>query len=208
MNRSCPSWRGEIGAYIVGALDPEAVARVRHHLRRCQACRDDYADLVPVRGCLGWLATADGVPAGPGTLPYPPLEPLRPLRNWWRRRWVVSGAAAVCLAAAIVLAVQLSLSPVAPVFSAFDRATGVHGEAQLQAMATGTQIDLSVSGLPAGEHCTLVAVSRAGTTPAGTWTATYDGTAHITGVSAIPAGQLLTLRIETPADQVLLSIRV
>lgn len=207
MNQSCPNWRGEIGAYIVGALDLDSEARVRRHLGRCRACRDDYTDLVPVRDWLGRLATPDGIPAASGALPHRPLEPVRPRRSW--RRWrVIGGAAAACVAAAIALVIQLSASPAVPAFGAFDRATGVRGQAQLHATATGTQIDLSVSGLPAGEHCTLIAVSRAGATAAGTWTAAYDGRAHITGVSAIPAGQLTALRIESPADQVLLSIEV
>lgn len=208
MKQSCPNWRGDIGAYIVGALDPEAGATVRRHLRRCRACRDDYTDLVPVRDLLGRLATPDLMPTATGTLPPPPLEPVRPLHSW-RGRWlVIGGAAAASVAAASVLIVRLSVSPASPTYSAFDRATGVRGQAQLHATATGTQIDLSVSGLHAGQRCTLVAVSPDAATGAGTWTAAYNGSARIIGVSAIPAGQLTALRIETPADKVLLSIRV
>ena len=70
MTQACAIWRGDIGAYIVGALDAEASARVRRHLRACRACRDDFHDLVPVRDWLGWLVLvgsrvrATG-PAGP-----------------------------------------------------------------------------------------------------------------------------------------------
>jgi hypothetical protein len=49
-------------------------------------------------------------------------------------------------------------------------------------------------------------VSPAGTAIAGTWTADNDGTAEITGATAIPLGQLTALRIETPSDRLLLSI--
>jgi anti-sigma factor RsiW len=80
MTQACAMWRGDIGAYIVGALDGEASARVRRHLRACRACRDDYHALVPVRDWLGWLVLAGEPDTGdrPGR---PPLEPVRSLRG-------------------------------------------------------------------------------------------------------------------------------
>jgi anti-sigma factor RsiW len=208
VSQACPGWRGDIGAYLVGALDRDAAARVRRHLRRCCACRADYTDLVPVRDWLDRLSPADGMPTPPGAHRFPPLEPVRPPRRRWQRWWLASGAVVACLAAAVVLAIQLTARPAGPGFGGFDRATGVHGLAHLHATTTGTQIDLSVTGLPAGERCTLVAVSAAGAAVAGTWNAAYDGTAHITGTSAIPASQLTWLRVESPAHRVLLSIHV
>jgi anti-sigma factor RsiW len=58
MSHSCAEWRGDIGAYIVGALDRRARARVSRHLAACEGCRADYEDLVPVRAWLGRLAPA------------------------------------------------------------------------------------------------------------------------------------------------------
>ena len=204
MSQACAGWRGEIGAYIVGALDRDAAARVRRHLRRCRACRADYTDLVPVRGWLDRLSPADGMPAPPGTQRFPPLKPVRAARRWW----LASGAAVAGLAVAVALAVQVTARPAGPAFGGFDRVTGVHGLVHLHGSTTGTQIDLSVSGLPAGERCTLIAVSPAGAAVAGTWNAAYDGTAHITGTSAIPERRLTWLRVESPAHRVLLSIHV
>ncbi len=208
MSQACAGWRGDIGAYIVGALDRDAAARVRRHLRRCRDCRADYTDLVPVRDWLDRLSPADGMPAPTGTHRFPPLEPVLPLRRRWRRWWLAAGAAAACLAAAVALTVQVTVHPARPAFGGYDRATGVHGLAHLHPTATGTQIDLSVSGLPAGERCTLIAVSAAGAAVASTWNAAYDGTAHITGTSAIPASRLTWLRVESPAHRLLLSIHV
>jgi len=56
MSYSCAEWRGDIGAYIVGALDGQARARVSRHLMACPGCRADYDELVPVRAWLGRLA--------------------------------------------------------------------------------------------------------------------------------------------------------
>jgi Putative zinc-finger len=52
MGQACARWRGEIGAYIVGALDAGAAAAVRRHLRTCPTCRAAYEDLIPVRDWL------------------------------------------------------------------------------------------------------------------------------------------------------------
>jgi Putative zinc-finger len=206
MSHACAGWHGEIGAYVVGALSPAEAGRMLRHLRGCAGCRADYQDLVPVRDWLGRLGPGDGLPARP-PLDRLPLEPGRPLRHivsW--RRWAVAGAA---IAAAVIAVIAvLSAHPAGPGFQAVNPATGVRGQASLNATPTGTRIDLTVSGLPSGQRCILVTVSPAGTAIAGTWTAQYSGTAQITGTSAIPKGQLTALRIEAPSHRLLLSITV
>jgi hypothetical protein len=93
-------------------------------------------------------------------------------------------------------------------FRAADSATGVSGHAQLHDTPTGTQIDLTASGLPTHQQCILVAVTRGGTDIAGSWDATYAGSARITATTAFPANELTALRIESDTGSVLLSIRV
>jgi hypothetical protein len=38
MSHSCAQWRGEIGAYVVGAIDSGARGRVARHLAACAGC--------------------------------------------------------------------------------------------------------------------------------------------------------------------------
>ena len=64
--RACPDRRGDIAAYLVGALDSQAGAEVRRHLGSCPACRAEYEDLVPVAGCLALLTTR--LRGRPGTM--------------------------------------------------------------------------------------------------------------------------------------------
>jgi hypothetical protein len=217
MSRSCAEWRGEIGAYIVGALDDPAHAQVSRHLAECAGCRAEYDELVPIRAWLGRLALAErGMEprrlwavrqraarprrAGPrGTRPGGTRG-----RGTWR---LLAAGSAVVGGAAFAVAVVV-VGPSARSFSAVDGATGVSGHAQLHSTPVGTQIDLTASGLPAGKRCVLVAVGRDGADIAGTWDATYEGSARIAGISAVPAGQLTELRIESAAGLVLLSIRV
>jgi len=85
MSGSCAQWRGEIGAYIVGALDGPARARVSRHLVACPGCRADYDELVPVRDWLSHLTAAAGspdpAPCGPPGTAGPPVASGRPARR-------------------------------------------------------------------------------------------------------------------------------
>jgi hypothetical protein len=213
-DQACAGWHGEVGAYLVGALNGDARARVIAHLEACAGCRGDYDELAPVRGLLSQLAGPDAAPraGGPGKFwGQPPggvpLPPLRPVRRKAGRRWLMGAMAAVAAGAVAVIA-GAGLAPSVPTFQAHDRATGVHGEAQLHATPAGAEIDLAVAGLPAGEHCVLVAVSGRSSDIAGTWNATYDGTARVAGTSAIPLRRLTSLRIESAGGRLLLAIPV
>jgi anti-sigma factor RsiW len=78
MSHSCARWRGDIGAYIVGALDGPARARVSRHLAACAGCRADHDELVPVRAWLDRLALAGRQPERRGERPpeWPPHASL------------------------------------------------------------------------------------------------------------------------------------
>lgn len=238
MSWSCAEWRGDIGAYIIGALDGRARARVSRHLAACAGCRAEYDDLVPVRAWLGRLALAGSqpdtgraeqpekppkasLPADPrfdavpvshsrresGTWPpAPPPGRLQAIRLRSRRS-LLTAVAAAAAAAAFLVALVIS-GPSVRSFRSADGATGVSGRAQLQGTPTGTQIDLTASGLPGGQRCILVAVAPGGADIAGTWDATYDGSARIAGTSAFPPSQLTALRIESDTGVLLLSIRI
>jgi Putative zinc-finger len=218
MSLACAQWRGEIGAYIVGALDSSARDRVIRHVAACADCRADYDELVPVRSWLDLLGlTAGGLQPRYDEWPGRPLHhslqarpvPLRADRPRTRRRLSVAGgvlAGAATAAAAVAALVGTGAS--ARSFRAIDSATGVSGHAQLHGTPTGTQIDLTASGLPGHERCILIAVTQHGTDVAGSWAASYDGSARIDGTTAFPANRLVALRIESDTGIVLLSIPV
>ncbi|MBO0824740.1 MAG: hypothetical protein J2P27_12910 [Actinobacteria bacterium] len=65
MSRSCAEWRGEIGAYAVGALDGCARDRIARHLAVCAGCQADYNELVPVLDWLGFALAAGALEPGP-----------------------------------------------------------------------------------------------------------------------------------------------
>lgn len=235
MSHACAQWRGEIGACIVGALDGLGRARLTRHLAACVTCRAEYEELVPVRDWLRMLAhpadQPDSLPAvgagsaaGAGDAPHAGdaacsgevlvLAVPKARQRRARRRLSAAGAAVAGVAAAALVAaatiVALLIGQGAPglTYRAIDHTTGVSGYAQLRVTPTGTQIDLTASGLPGNQRCVLVAVTRAATDIAGSWGPAYDGSIHMTGTTAFQPGQLTALRIESDAGTLLLSIRV
>ena len=57
--QACPAWRGDLAAYLVGALDPQPSDAMRRHLSACPACAAEFEDLVPVVSRLALLAAVD-----------------------------------------------------------------------------------------------------------------------------------------------------
>lgn len=224
MSHACAKWRGDIGAYVIGVLDDQERARVTRHLARCPGCRAEYDDLLPVRDWLARLAgtgaaPVPSVPMGGARAPLPWAQPANgtPLpepRPAWlhakrsRTRRHSLAALATLAGAAAVAGLAVIFSPSTPTYQALDRATGVQGRAQLHATPAGTRIDLTITGLPGGERCTLVAVSPGRTDIAGTWDETYDGPARVWGTSALRLGQLTALRVEMDTGKLLLRIPV
>lgn len=51
-SHGCDRWRGDLGAYVVGALGRDECAALERHLAACPACRTDYKYLLPVRDLL------------------------------------------------------------------------------------------------------------------------------------------------------------
>ena len=52
MSHGCARWRGDVGTYVLGALDRDERVAMRRHLAVCPACRADYEYLLPVRDWL------------------------------------------------------------------------------------------------------------------------------------------------------------
>ena len=59
----CEDIRHDLGAYVLGALTEDEEARVREHLVRCDACRDEHARMAGLRPLLDLAAPAADRPA-------------------------------------------------------------------------------------------------------------------------------------------------
>jgi hypothetical protein len=129
--------RLELGAYLLGAIEPAQRALVNRHLRTCLACRAELSDLASLPSLLrrvpgdavGQLLDNDP----PRGAPAPPLS---------------TPAAA---AAAWAVTVQ-GTSPV----------TGAWAAVRYADRPWGTELQVSVAGIAPGTRCRLLVIGTAG----------------------------------------------
>ena len=210
MNASCDSIeRLSLGAYVLGALDPVERAAVDAHLSECPSCREELADLAAMPGLLGRVRLEDVLEPAPtpsraaaGRL----IERLRAARRARRRR-VAAAVGAVALAAIVAGAVVIGTEGNGPgngatPISASNARTGVSAAFGLRPAAWGTAVHVRLRGVPPNTRCKLIAVARDGRREvAGTWRATYEGTADVQGATAIPRARLIAFEVATASGR-------
>jgi anti-sigma-K factor RskA len=194
--------RLSLGAYAIGALEPDEAERVRDHLQTCAACRAVHADLAPLPALLDLVDPG----ASPAAAPSPSLEgsvlagfaaqrptPAAPKRRGrWRGlarpTWRVALPSGLAGAAATValLAATGNLSPDGSGGERVDLtspsgAGGARAAARLSATSTGTRVDLKATLPPLrrGEVYELWFVRDGGRVSAGTFGVDADGRAEL-----------------------------
>ncbi len=65
MSEEKHQWHEELGAYLLGALEPDEAQRLRAHLEQCAACRAEYAELAPVADLLAKVPAEAFIDASP-----------------------------------------------------------------------------------------------------------------------------------------------
>jgi anti-sigma factor RsiW len=171
---TCPDASADLGAYVLGALEPEERRRVDDHLRRCPACA---AELAEFSGLPALLDRVDPSDLGSrGVTPSPDLfarmsaaaAPRARARTW-------------ALVAAVVLTV-LGIGGVAVWLAGSGEQTVTATAGAVRATVTastvddGSALDVAVAGMRPEEICHLVAVDSDGDRhPAGEWPASAAG---------------------------------
>jgi len=206
----CDHVRPDIGAYVLGGLEPAEEAAVREHLTTCSACAAEHASLAGLPRLLALAAPMAA--AGP---PAPALEERvldavageRPRRVPRRRgvlrsRVLVPAAAtlaAVAVAVVLVIAAggddgapagfEVALQPVAG-------ETG-QGRAVLASGDAGVKMQLWVRGLPAdpGIVYEVQCDAPGWSASAGTFRADSHGRAHVVLNTAARRGEYDAIRV-------------
>jgi hypothetical protein len=228
--------RLSLGSYLTGSLGPATRLEVGDHLKHCETCRAELVELAALPGLLGRLGTRQlGSQLGPsafgaassassltGTMPDSPSEGLlgellaraRRIEDRSRQRLRRLRAAAIVAAAAAIVVAALALAPA--VTSPPGTSYRLHAEIPSSSLAGnvtlvpkpwGTELALSLQGLPPRVACEAVVTGTHGQRAAiGNWSATQDHAARVEIASDMSPSQLASLAIETVAGSPLLGV--
>jgi anti-sigma-K factor RskA len=211
---SCVDIRPQLGAYVLGGLEPEEAAEVRDHLERCPECAREHAELAGLPAKLDLIEAPEEALQRPAASLEEAILDRHALERRARReaeasrrerrRSLLGGhgrlvAALAAAAAAAIVAVVLATggsNPVNPtpagaaVLTAGPGAPTAHGTAWLRAVPAGTSVRLRALGLPRGESFELWCVRYDGRwVSAGTFRAARDGHADVRLTAAVRRGE-------------------
>jgi hypothetical protein len=210
---ACDHVRPDIGAYVLGGLEPDEELAVREHLARCHECAAEHARLAGLPALLSLAEHLENAPPlSPGVeerlldavareqaRPEPSAPRRRRWPAWPRRRLVAVGGAVAVAACAVVLAIALigggprtykvPLQPVAGQSAA--------GRAELSRARNGTMLHLWVRNLPPDPNVVyeVRCDARNWSASAGTFRADADGRAVVVLTTAARRGDYDSIRI-------------
>ncbi|MEE1809317.1 MULTISPECIES: anti-sigma factor family protein [Streptomyces] len=217
-----------IGAYVLGGLSETDRRVLESHLPTCQECRDELAHSAPLAGLLrrapGMSAPSPQATREADTDAAPPassagldrlLEQVRAAdvarRRRARRQWLA-------LAAALIVVAGLGLGSLLPLrhstgpATAFTSAAGysVSGRATLTAKPWGTAVSVTLADLPAGApgpFILQVSSVDGRKEQAATWAITPNGSAAVTGASALHLPDIRSISVMDHAGRLVATTR-
>lgn len=208
---------GQLATYMVGLLDADDARFVEAHLVRCGQCRYELDELRMLdRALLDIVppeALLDGPPPDGDLLLQRMVRQVRDESAAPRsRRQLALVAAAVVAIAAVGIGsaalgrvtapetVTAAPAPGAFVLVGTNPTTGSELTVTITPAAGWVRLSATVGGIPAGQECQLLAVSRDGTTQiAGSWlvspTGEQNGTV-LNGAALVAPADLVAVRVE------------
>lgn len=205
-------FRSWSAAYVLGALDADERAEFETHLRDCEACQAEVAELAPIPGLLARTSPPDDEIDVDGALGLALAEVASERRRLERARRSWQLVAAGAAAAVVVLVLSLALDdPTVPDALRGDRvelavaSETATAEIGLVPRPWGSVVDIhvvEVDGPPQADSFTAWVVDRSGRwEPACTWGLDGDGWARVQGASSIPVEEVAEVVITATADR-------
>jgi anti-sigma factor RsiW len=215
----CDDLRHSLGAYVLGALDPEEAAAVRRHLQECPRCAAERDALTPLPSLLSTAGGADAAITEPLSPAFeerlldayardhaarpPRRRRFAGLRRRLRPRRLTVGIAAALAAAAAAVGVAVVGSDDEPATRRYDvsfrsvGAPGASARANLIGGDSGTTVHLWVKGLPRDKNAVyeVMCDAQMWTASAGTFRTDADGHAYVVLTTALRKGEYDAIRI-------------
>lgn len=199
-----------LGGYVLGGLDSEDRARLDRHMRECPSCRNELAELAPVRLVLdrnrSWLEEdGEDEPAVDPAAVDRLLERAAATRRPRPRGRLLLAAAAAILA---VAAVGVGVSQLAGSDDANGRSQALHsvtsatGTIAVEQKPWGTALHLEARGLTYAGDMTLQVRSTDGRREtAASWGPTPTGICVVDGATSIDPGDIASLSVRDAAGR-------
>jgi len=212
----CPETRS-VGAYLLGALDPQEQGEIERHLTGCETCREELIEVAHLPGLMHRLTLDDvaertsvrNLQAEPRP-DLPESEVARPSSeaatvdaSFWSafvHRLIRSRMVLLAMIIVLVLAtggvasgelLTHQPSPGVLTWMSTDASGGIDTVARLADQPWGTDIRLWMNDLPPELTCRLVVYPRTGATQtAGWWSTNYESHLMIPGSTSIPLSQI------------------
>jgi hypothetical protein len=210
-----------LGAFVLGGLDTAEHQAFSRHLRTCQVCQREAAQLSGLPALLDLVEPGsesgpadaairepDGLVSAETMAPVALLDRVRAERR--RRRWRLAAVAAVLVL--VAGAVGASIRPItdrlnAPptrglVAAAAPLTPGQSGPAQVEIdLVTrnwGTQLDVRGTGLPTDQVLFLAVTDRDGHRyDVASWTGTASGRTTLTAACWMKPGDIIQVQVHT-----------
>jgi anti-sigma factor RsiW len=217
---TCTHVREQLGAYVLGALEPPEREAVAEHLASCPACAAEHGRIA---GLPALLQHAEGleIPAAPRAVEERVLDQIarergaerrargrrrRLLPSWGRGRALLVGALAGAAVGVGVTAIVLDDDRPAPARTyelALSGTGGASAHARLNPARGGTEVHLWVKGLPPGSEAVYeVRCERRGwSASAGTFRTDARGRAYVVLTTAARLGEYERIRVVRRPDE-------
>lgn len=205
--------RTDLGAYLVGSLDPAERAEVEQHFATCTECRSEMAELAPLPGVLGRIDAAEArdrlLTPSPDLLSraLAAVDQHEQQERHRLLRWKMAAAAAAVVAVLAGVLPQMITNGADGTPMAVMTGVTAAGVGSMHQRAWGTAVHLELRGLPPASGYRAYATARDGRTEvAANWGASPDGRATVVGTTAIPRNELASIDIRTVDGRPLLKL--